>query len=670
MQMPSNTKSYETFDGTIKTTTTLNKPRTTGITIYKQDNTTVITYTNRLYNSINQFNVEYTTRPDITGEIIKLIDSINFNIDDYSTAIIETNTVPYEELNYTTTSDIGIRNQLAKQNNYNGNILTSTYAQICNNNIPTIKYTKNHNNIYYNINGEPDYNYFINNPNIYKTIVTINNKQNTRTFTLSHQDQETILKNNSLTQTQKIQQLENMTLKYTGALESYAIVNKKITQTDINILLNNVGGYNLSVRDAYFLSALKIVEMYDSHADYKAYTYNLAWNRTSTITTSIYVNASHIITHTFTPDMGMEVQETIFSTAFTFETTISLNYYESKMLNIIRNRTGNRTIPSTIETILNKLSTNSLQFYTNNNHIIIMDPENNVTLIIDTQTGVVTDITISEDGNYHGIEIICPNCEFNSLGDFFDSLSNATIIFHVEYDDSFNITDDGILVNFLVQIPISLPPFLDNIIFNEMITKIDVAIFVADSILQIWFIHNSLVVSDEFDNEDLLFLKNQKEYYLLDALYEDAYIALNVISSIDNMGNIMFGVDNVHDIHVNWGPKLKTTPVMPSLFDGYYTITLPVENIGEVNSSNVYYNYYPPYVTIKINTNVLGWGEYDYDRAYYIDPVKGEKRKLSESEAKQYFKKSVIEDSSIWHDLFVAPMDDPSLNETLNNQIV
>ncbi|RAP44264.1 MAG: hypothetical protein BZ136_09000 [Methanosphaera sp. rholeuAM74] len=649
-------------DGTIKTTTTLNKPQTTGITIYKQDNTTVITYNDKVYNSINQFNVEYTTRPDISGEEIKLIDSINFNIDDYSTAIIETNTVPYEELSYTTTSDIGIRNQLAKQNNYNGNILTSTYAQICNNNIPTITYTKNHNNIHYNTNGEPDYNYFINNPNIYKTIVTINNKQNTRTFTLSHQDQETILKNNTLTQTQKIQQLQNMTLKYTGTLESYAIVNKKITQTDINILLNNVGGYNLSARDAYFLSALKIVEMYDSHAEYKAYTYNLSWNRTSTITTSIYVNASHIITHTFTPDMGMEVQETIFSTAFTFETTISLNYYESKMLNIIRNRTGNRTIPSNIETILSKLNTNSIQVYTNNNHIIIMDPENNITLIIDTLTGIVTDITISEDGNYHGIETICLNCEFNP-SDNSSTIINILSSFDVYYDDSFNLTVGGYIINALVQSYINRPPFLDCVFSGMKISKTEIYLFIMDTILHTWIIHNNMVVSDEFNNDEMFFLKNQKEYYLLDAFYESSYIFLNTIYSHLNLGGKLFGTDDVHDIHVNYGPKLKTTPVMPSLYDGYYTITLPKQPAGEVNSTNVFYNNYPPYVTIKINTNVVGFGQYDYTRAYYIDPVKGEKRNLSESEAKQYFKNSFIEDNNPFQHFLQSPLDGVDLHE-------
>ena len=72
-----------------------------------------------------------------------------------------------------------IRYQLPRQHQYTGDIRTSTYNQITNSNVPTIKYTRNDKEIF--AVDEMVFDNFIYNPNIIKTSVTINVKNTSST---------------------------------------------------------------------------------------------------------------------------------------------------------------------------------------------------------------------------------------------------------------------------------------------------------------------------------------------------------------------------------------------------------------------------------------------------------------------------------------------------------
>ncbi len=237
--------------------------------------------------------MEYNTRYNYNTNTVLLVDCIDFNLNNNYKALVETNTLPLETIT-DTLSDIAVRYQLSREYQYTGDITTSTYNQITNNNIPTIKYTTNNKTIFI-VDGNAVYDNFIDSPNTIKKSVTINDKNTNRTFALSHKDYEDIL---SIQQThnQTIEQLQNMTYQYTGAIETYTITNKVTTTGDIEEALNT--NYSTRIQNTY-LASLFVAYFFDSIADEYQDYYNISYNRTSTITTVCYVNASKIIIHSF-----------------------------------------------------------------------------------------------------------------------------------------------------------------------------------------------------------------------------------------------------------------------------------------------------------------------------------------------------------------------------------
>ena len=187
--------------------------------------------------------------------------------------------------------------------------------------------------------------------------MTINDKTTNRTFTLSHKDYEDILRQN-LPHNQLIEQLQNMTYQYTGAIETYTITNKITTTDDIEEALNT--NYTTSIQNTY-LASLFVTYFFDSIAnEYKNY-YNVTYNRTSTITTACYVNASKIIIHSFNPEMGMQIQgEATNKWIYKFTTTSMLNVIEADVINILRNKTGPDKTKSTLEEITESINNNQV----------------------------------------------------------------------------------------------------------------------------------------------------------------------------------------------------------------------------------------------------------------------------------------------------------------------
>ena len=342
--------------------------------------------------------MEYNTRYNYNTNTVLLVDCIDFNLNNNYKALVETNTLPLETIT-DTLSDIAVRYQLSREYQYTGDITTSTYNQITNNKTIFI------------VDGNAVYDNFIDSPNTIKKSVTINDKTTNRTFTLSHKDYEDILRQN-LPHNQLIEQLQNMTYQYTGAIETYTITNKITTTDDIEEALNT--NYTTSIQNTY-LASLFVTYFFDSIAnEYKNY-YNVTYNRTSTITTACYVNASKIIIHSFNPEMGMQIQgETINKWIYKFTTTSMLNVIEADVINILRNKTGPDKTKSTLEIIFANLAENKDNLITGHrgNNYFIIDSLNNVFISVDLSTGLVNDGSVIDDDLFHASNRECEACLF------------------------------------------------------------------------------------------------------------------------------------------------------------------------------------------------------------------------------------------------------------------
>ena len=351
--------------------------------------------------------MEYNTRYNYNTNTVLLVDCIDFNLNNNYKALVETNTLPLETIT-DTLSDIAVRYQLSREYQYTGDITTSTYNQITNNNIPTIKYTTNNKTIFI-VDGNAVFDNFIDSPNTIKKSVTINDKTTTRTFTLSHKDYEDILRQN-LPHNQLIEQLQNMTYQYTGAIETYTITNKITTTDDIEEALNT--NYTTSIQNTY-LASLFVTYFFDSIAnEYKNY-YNVTYNRTSTITTACYVNASKIIIHSFNPEMGMQIQgEATNKWIYKFTTTSMLNVIEADVINILRNKTGPDKTKSTLEEITESINNDQILTGRINEYYFIIDPIKNISIYLNINTGQLTDNSKIEDTLLHSSQRECPACEF------------------------------------------------------------------------------------------------------------------------------------------------------------------------------------------------------------------------------------------------------------------
>ena len=239
--------------------------------------------------------------------------------------------------------------------------------------------------------------------------MTINDKTTNRTFTLSHKDYEDILRQN-LPHNQLIEQLQNMTYQYTGAIETYTITNKITTTDDIEEALNT--NYTTSIQNTY-LASLFVTYFFDSIAnEYKNY-YNVTYNRTSTITTACYVNASKIIIHSFNPEMGMQIQgEATNKWIYKFTTTSMLNVIEADVINILRNKTGPDKTKSTLEEITESINNNQVLTGRINEYYFIIDPIKNISIYLNLNTGQLTDNSKIDDTVLHSSQRECPSCEF------------------------------------------------------------------------------------------------------------------------------------------------------------------------------------------------------------------------------------------------------------------
>ena len=585
-----------TFTGQIIITNHDKAPKKEGILIYIKNHTTIIEYHDKTIQNINQFSVEYTTRYNYNTTHILLVDCIDFNLNNNYKALVETNTLPLETIT-DTLSDIAVRYQLAREYQYTGDITTSTYNQITNNNIPTIKYTTNNKTIFI-ADGDAVFDNFIDSPNTIKTSVTINDKNTNRTFALSHKDYEDILCIQQ-THNQTLTQLQNMTYKYTGAIETYTITNKITNVNDIEETLKT--NYKISIQNTY-LASLFVTYFFDSIAnEYQDY-YNVTYNRTSTITTVCYVNASKIVIHSFNPDMGMQTQgERINNWFYRFTTTSMLNVIEADVINILRNKTGPDKTKSTLEEITESIKSDEILIGRINQYYFIIDPNKNISINLNLNTGQLTDNSKIEDTLLHSSQRECPSCEFvnkidNEVG-FVNYIPGAIQLVLKEiyqpgytsnlynsikekyvYEIYMFTTVPSVLEYFGINNPISIQT-LSTIVIDDILP---VSVFLAVPIST--FYHWDKI-SEQEQKKDELVTSNNMEHYSI----TDGYLSFS-----------MYDYDKYHNITYN--------------------------NPQEVEDNN-------KIIRIKISR----WGSLDYSNMVVFD--KNGKRNLTKDEFNYYNKK-------------------------------
>ena len=595
--------------------------------------------------NINQFTVEYTTRYNHNNNQILLVDCIYFNKNNNYTAMIETNTLPLESIT-DTFSDLAVRYQLAREYQYTGDITTSTYNQITNNNIPTIKYTTNNKTIFIT-NGDAVYDNFIDSPNTIKTSVTINDKNTNRTFALSHKDYEDILRQN-LPHNQLIEELQNMTYQYTGAIGSYAIVNKKIHYDEWIEYYNNYQEYNGNLLSyTAFLISLKTIEFYDEYSNNKQADYNVTWNRTSYITSECYINASKIIINSFNPYMGVALSgRDINKIYFRLETSIKLSIIESEMINIIRNRTGNRRINSTLQIISNKIENNNVSYITLDNLIVIYDDENQIAICINLETGLITDYIFDEYNEYgHESYEECPNCMFMTDTNTMQGRLNVNT-------NNYNYSNDHTLEGFSWFIKVILN-WNDMKLSWDTLKKSNFILAVTASILETSYDLHYQALIKQINGEESWTYKNAGYYNLYDKFEDVGYSVLNRIIPGGSEGAYqLFEKGYIEDwkyvfttvyctyklygyLKKNYPIYLHKDPVVPSLMDGYYHYCLPPTQ-DDIKNNNQ-----PTYVAIRFNKNIFHIGEFgNYDRnsAFMVNQTSGVVTKLSPEKSYTYFK--------------------------------
>ncbi|WP_294969785.1 FN3 associated domain-containing protein [uncultured Methanosphaera sp.] len=615
-----------------------------GIQIYYDNNTTniIIEYYDTLKYQINQFSTYYSTIPiNIENTYIQLQDYMIFNINNKDKAIIEFNRIPLEGC------DIAIRYQLKMQNNYTGNWQTDSYKTINKNKLPNIKYT-NGNTIHYLNNGYPDYINFLNGQNTITSITTIDGQTTRRTYEISHKDFEEILKQQNTSITQKIQQINNTNKKYTGGIDSYAITTIKVSQNAFQRWLNRTDYKDMLAVYTYYLVALKTINIYDDYANYQQYIYNVTWNRHETTIIQCSANASSIRINSLTPTMGMEVYgENILAMMFRLETTSKLSVIESEMLNMIRNRTGDRRINSTIATILQEIQNNgNISYITFDNLVIIIDNTHNLSISINLETGQITDYMLNEDMGHSAI-IACPLCSFNE--EYLTSYTNLAFLdsrqeskINVIWNDFLNLlgfSPTAIAAGIIKDIT----KYVVNVVFSS-----GEGLSLSYKYVPLYFLSLSISHEQEtFNNQQNGKYDWKYSPFSTYNIQEVIYDALEP-TGIAPIIYTFFGYYDSDEVSTLPGIRLPRAPQAPTLFNGYKTIILNHETNGNVNGRNILYLGLPETVSIKVNTNPISpnFGKYDRTDAFYLNRVTGEKINLSVNETYQYFEGDSIFDSN------------------------
>ena len=192
-------------------------------------------------------------------------------------------------------------------------------------------------------------------------------------------------------------------------LQSYAIINEKITKDILEKWVNKNSGYlnKFGIMNVYgmFLASLETAWLADEIADQYAKDLNVKWNRDHTVTILGGINLDDTYIHILNADMGMEVSGDEKNTKiFRMMNSFYLPNIENYVLKPVSNRYGaNET--NSIDNLLNSVTNNTFSIVQIGEIFYILDEINNSTIVINSTSGVADVILIEKDFAYKGSKI-------------------------------------------------------------------------------------------------------------------------------------------------------------------------------------------------------------------------------------------------------------------------
>lgn len=204
-------------------------------------------------------------------------------------------------------------------------------------------------------------------------------------------------------------------------LQSYAIINEKISQKIVDAWISKSSGYlnKFGIMNVYgmFLTSLSTAWMADELANAYSKEYGVTWQRTQTATILGGINLDKTYLHVLNADMGMEVNgnDKMNVALFKLINSLSLPELEKIALNPISKRFG-YNITGVLDDLFKEHYSYSLIF--SGDSALIQMENSNTSIIINQNSGVANVIMKDDDFFYKGASINTINdcCSCNELG--------------------------------------------------------------------------------------------------------------------------------------------------------------------------------------------------------------------------------------------------------------
>lgn len=359
-----------------------------GIILYRSLNYTHFIYRNNCSSNIEQFGA-YTDKGLDKSEIINFIQN-GENI-----AKIKFQTMSFDEL--------GLKYSLSKS--YGKTIYDfnyESYEEIMKENIESIKFAKT--------NDPVEFDYFGRKIVGYISEEDITAKFNSKNC-IEFEKEELITYG-----------LSDKYKQDFDIMHSFAIINKKITNKELNEWIEKENEYksDVGMQSIYtmFLTSLNTAYLSDKLSDDLCKNYSLKWSRTNNVVILGGMNWKETYQHILTPDMGRLITGDNESDIikFRFVNSILLSKIEQFSLKPVA-QDADVNITSVFDEIFNSMADYKTSIVYYNNTAIIADESGNSTFVIDLTTGLVTPLAIKDGFAYKGVTITrdCGLCSIYSM---------------------------------------------------------------------------------------------------------------------------------------------------------------------------------------------------------------------------------------------------------------
>jgi hypothetical protein len=377
------------FDnGQIQHSYKLEKLAGNGIILHRSLNYTHFIYRNNCSSNIEQFGAYIDKGLDYS-------EVINYVQNGESIAKIKFQTMSFDEM--------GLKYSLSKEYGYSiYDFDYKSYGDITNGNIDQIKFAKTGKNVIFDYFGMRVVGYITE-----EDIMTKFNSINCIEF-----EKEELI-------------TYGLSKKYKGDLDvlhSFAIVNKKVGEEELNEWISKENEYttNVGFKSIYmmFITSLNTIYLSDKLSDELSKDNDVKWSRSSNTVVLGAMNWEDTFQHILTPDMGRLVSGNNESNIikFRFANSILLSKIEEESLRPIA-EDSDVNITSVFDDVFKSISSYKVSVVYYNNTAIISDENGNSSFIIDLNSGLVTPLAIKDGFAYKGIAISrdCGLCSINSM---------------------------------------------------------------------------------------------------------------------------------------------------------------------------------------------------------------------------------------------------------------